>query len=61
MTKALSHCQKAAELKPADKAILHNIAMIQQKAAEIVLGLDPSKRLLQEVEQVIEQAESSTA
>jgi RNA polymerase-associated protein CTR9 len=60
MTKALGHCMKAAHLKPHDKAILHNVAMIQQKSAEIVLGLEPSKRSLQEVEQVIEQAESST-
>lgn len=51
---------KAAHLKPHDMAILHNIAMIQQKTAEVILALDPSKRSLQEVEQVIEQAKSST-
>ncbi|KAH8080146.1 Pol II transcription elongation factor [Filobasidium floriforme] len=60
MSKALSHCMKAAHLKPHDMAILHNIAMIQQKTAEVILALDPSKRSLQEVEQVIEQAKSST-
>jgi RNA polymerase-associated protein CTR9 len=60
MTKALEHCVNALEIKPEDTIILHNIAMIQQKSAEIVLGLDPSKRSLQEVEQVIEQAQKST-
>ena len=60
MTKALERCQQAAQLKPTDKAIQYNIAMIQQKSAEIVLGLDPSNRSLVEVEQVIEQAKQST-
>lgn len=60
MSKAVIYCQKALHLKPSDKAILYNLAMIQQKAAELVLGLDPSKRTLTEVRQVIGQAEHST-
>lgn len=60
MLKAVSWCQRALHLKPADKAILYNLAMIQQKAAQLVLDLDPSKRTLTDVRQVITQAEHST-
>lgn len=60
MLKAVSYCQRALHLKPADKAILYNLAMIQQKAAELVLGLNASKRTLTDVRQVITQAEHST-
>lgn len=61
MGKALAYCMRAAHVKPQDKTILFNLAMIQQKSAEIVLTvLDPSKRSLQEVEQVIQQAHHST-
>ncbi|KAJ9105261.1 hypothetical protein QFC21_001628 [Naganishia friedmannii] len=59
MGKALSYAQRAMQVKPQDKTGLYNIAMIQQKAAEIILGLDPDRRSIDEVQQVIGQARSS--
>jgi RNA polymerase-associated protein CTR9 len=47
------------QVKPQDKTGLYNIAMIQQKAAEIILGLEPDRRSIDEVQQVIGQAKSS--
>ena len=43
-------------LTPSDKAILYNIAMIQQKAAEMLFALPPAKRTLAELESGIAQA-----
>ncbi|KAJ9120877.1 hypothetical protein QFC22_002812 [Naganishia vaughanmartiniae] len=61
MGKALSYAQRAMQVKPQDKTGLYNIAMIQQKAAEIILGLEPDRRSIDEVQQVIGQAKSSNA
>ena len=46
-------------LQPSDRAILYNIAMILQKGAEILLGLDPSKRTLEELQIAVTQAEQA--
>lgn len=56
MGQALHYAQRAMHLQPSDRAILYNIAMIQQKAAEIMLGLDPSRRLLDELQLALKRA-----
>lgn len=50
MQLALRYAQKALHLQPHDKAILFNIAMIQQKAAEMLAQLPVSRRTLEELE-----------
>ncbi|KAG1889868.1 hypothetical protein F4604DRAFT_1707232 [Suillus subluteus] len=56
MSTALKYAQKALHLQPSDKAILYNIAMVQQKSAELLFGLSPSKRTLKDLEWAILQA-----
>ncbi|TFY58741.1 hypothetical protein EVJ58_g6226 [Rhodofomes roseus] len=56
MNTALQYAQKAYHLNPQDKAILYNIAMIQQKAAEMLLSIAPTKRSLKDLELAIQQA-----
>ncbi len=46
-------------LRPADQTILYNIAMIEQKAAELLFGLSPAERTLTELNQAIGLAEHS--
>ncbi|AAW41751.1 hypothetical protein CNBB5210 [Cryptococcus deneoformans B-3501A] len=59
MNKALDYCQKAMHIHPADRAILYNIAMIQQKAAEMLFSLDCSKRTLEELTIALKQAQQA--
>jgi RNA polymerase-associated protein CTR9 len=47
---------QAMHIQPSDRAILYNIAMIQQKAAEMLLSLEPSKRTLEELQAAVLQA-----
>ncbi|KAI0759855.1 RNA polymerase II-associated protein [Trametes elegans] len=56
MNTALQYAQKAYHLQPSDKAILYNIAMIQQKAAELLMSVPPAKRSLKDMQKAIEQA-----
>ncbi|KAI8993957.1 RNA polymerase II-associated protein [Trametes punicea] len=56
MNSALQYAQKALHLCPWDKAILYNIAMIQQKAAELLMTVPPAKRSLKDLQRAIEQA-----
>lgn len=44
-------------IQPSDRAILYNIAMIQQKAAEMLLSLEPSKRTSEELQAAVLQAQ----
>lgn len=46
-------------LQPSDRAILYNIAMIQQKAAEMLLALEPAKRTLDELQMALLQAQQA--
>lgn len=48
-------------IQPSDRAILYNIAMIQQKAAEIMLSLDPSRRMLDELQLALKHAEEAVS
>ncbi|KAL7422109.1 protein required for normal CLN1 and CLN2 G1 cyclin expression [Cryptotrichosporon argae] len=59
MNQALGYCQKAMHIQPSDRAILYNIAMIQQKAAEMLFGLEPSKRTLDELHVATKQAQQA--
>ncbi|TFK54552.1 RNA polymerase II-associated protein [Heliocybe sulcata] len=56
MNTALRYAQQALHLQPNDKVTLYNIAMIQQKAAEMMFALPTTKRSLQELERAIEHA-----
>jgi len=47
---------QALHLQPGDKAIMYNIAMTQQKSAEMLFALPPNKRSLSDLQRVIEQA-----
>ncbi|KAK7056429.1 protein required for normal CLN1 and CLN2 G1 cyclin expression [Paramarasmius palmivorus] len=53
---ALQYAQRALHIQPNDKAILYNIAMIQQKCAEMLFSMPPAKRKLDDLKRVIEQA-----
>ncbi|TYJ55344.1 hypothetical protein B9479_003959 [Cryptococcus floricola] len=57
MSKALAYSQTAFHLLPSDRAILYNIAMIQQKAAEMLFSLPCEKRTLEELQLGLRQAE----
>jgi RNA polymerase-associated protein CTR9 len=46
-------------LQPSDRAILYNIAMIQQKAAEMLFALEPAKRTLDELQVALKQAQQA--
>ncbi|WVO21784.1 uncharacterized protein IAS62_003097 [Cryptococcus decagattii] len=59
MNKALDYCQEAMHIHPADRAILYNIAMIQQKAAEMLFSLESSKRTLEELTIALKQAQQA--
>ncbi|KAF8229067.1 RNA polymerase II-associated protein [Tricholoma matsutake] len=56
MDAALRYAQMALHIQPNDKAIVYNVAMIQQKSAEMLFAIAPSKRSLQDLERVIAQA-----
>ena len=47
---------QALHINPNDKAVVYNIAMIQQKSAEMLFALQPSKRSLKDLQHVIDQA-----
>ena len=47
---------QALHIHPADKAIVYNIAMIQQKSAELLFSLPPAKRTLADLERGIARA-----
>ena len=47
---ALEACQKAAELRPEDLAIQFNIALIQQKGAELLTSVEQTKRTVEQLE-----------
>lgn len=53
---SLSFAIQALHLQPADKAVVYNIAMIQQKSAELLFSLQPGKRTLADLERGIARA-----
>ncbi|KAG6902757.1 hypothetical protein C0995_011905 [Termitomyces sp. Mi166 len=56
MKQALRYAQMAYHIQPNDKAIVYNIAMIQQKSAEMLFAISPTKRTLKDLQKVIDQA-----
>jgi RNA polymerase-associated protein CTR9 len=53
---ALAHARAAALLAPADSSITYNVAMLEQKAAELLFAVPPAKRSLPDLTAAIEQA-----
>ncbi|KAH6914432.1 pol II transcription elongation factor [Coprinopsis sp. MPI-PUGE-AT-0042] len=53
---ALRYAESALHIQPGDKVALYNIAMIQQKAAEMLFSIPAQKRTLKDLQRVIEQA-----
>ena len=47
---------QALHIQPADKAVVYNIAMIQQKSAELLFSLPSAKRTLADLERGIARA-----
>lgn len=47
---------QALHIHPNDKATLYNIAMIQQKSAELLFSVKVSKRTLKDLQKVIDSA-----
>ena len=56
LQKALMFAQRAVHLASHDKAAVYNMAMIEQKAAEMVFSLPPTKRTLKDLRRVVELA-----
>jgi RNA polymerase-associated protein CTR9 len=56
ITTALQYAQDAAKIAPSDKSVTYNIAMLEQKAAELLFSVPPSKRTLPDLTKAIEQA-----
>jgi RNA polymerase-associated protein CTR9 len=56
ITAALGFARAAQALAPADKSVTYNIAMLEQKAAELLFGVAPAKRSLADLTGAIEQA-----
>ena len=50
---------QAMHIQPSDRAILYNIAMIQQKSAELLFSLEPSKRTTEELKVAIDHAQQA--
>ncbi|KNZ74931.1 Tetratricopeptide repeat protein 1 [Termitomyces sp. J132] len=50
MKQALRYAQMAYHIQPNDKAIVYNIAMIQQKSAEMLFAISPAKRTLKDLQ-----------
>jgi len=47
---------QALHVQPNDKAVMYNIAMIQQKAAEMLFAINPSKRTSKDLQRAIDGA-----
>ncbi|KAF4620607.1 hypothetical protein D9613_000259 [Agrocybe pediades] len=56
---ALKYAQAALHIHPNDKAILYNIAMIQQKSAELLFSVPVAKRSLKDLQHAIESASNA--
>ncbi|KAF9518383.1 hypothetical protein BS47DRAFT_1338316 [Hydnum rufescens UP504] len=56
MKQALKFCQTSLHIQPNDKAVLYNLAMIEQKAGELIFSLAPDKRTLADLQMGIDHA-----
>ncbi|KDQ14109.1 hypothetical protein BOTBODRAFT_32898 [Botryobasidium botryosum FD-172 SS1] len=56
MRQALKFAQQALHIQANDKAILYNLAMIEQKTGELLFSLGPEKRTLADLQYGIEHA-----
>ncbi|KAH8118914.1 TPR-like protein [Phellopilus nigrolimitatus] len=53
--KALTFAQRALHLAPQEKANVYNVAMIEQKAAEMLFAMAPAKRMLVDLKIAVQQ------
>jgi RNA polymerase-associated protein CTR9 len=51
-----NYIPQALHMHPNDKAILYNIAMIQQKSAELLFSINVTKRSLKDLQKAIDSA-----
>ncbi|CAA7261853.1 unnamed protein product [Cyclocybe aegerita] len=56
MKTALKYAQMALHMHPNDKAIVYNIAMIQQKSAELLFSIPVAKRSLKDLQKAVDSA-----
>ncbi|KAF7357881.1 Tetratricopeptide repeat protein 1 [Mycena venus] len=59
MGDALRYAQLALHIQPNDKAVVYNIAMIQQKSAEMLFALPTTKRTLKDLKRSIDLAHNA--
>ncbi|KAJ6538839.1 hypothetical protein DFH09DRAFT_1397490 [Mycena vulgaris] len=59
MSTALRYAQMALHIQPNDKAVVYNIAMLQQKSAEMLFSLPTTKRTLKDLKRSTEQANNA--
>ncbi|KAJ7167486.1 RNA polymerase II-associated protein [Mycena filopes] len=59
MSNALRYAQMALHIQPNDKAVVYNIAMIQQKSAEMLFSLPTTKRSLKDLRRSIDHAQNA--
>ncbi|KAF7322161.1 RNA polymerase II-associated protein [Mycena kentingensis (nom. inval.)] len=59
MNTALRYAQNALHILPNDKAVIYNIAMIQQKSVEMMFALPTTKRTLKDLKRSIEHANNA--
>lgn len=59
MFEALKTTEKALNLSPGDKSILHNIALVQQSYCQLLLDKEPRERTSKQLREAIVLLESS--
>ncbi|EJU02087.1 hypothetical protein DACRYDRAFT_99861 [Dacryopinax primogenitus] len=59
METALDYAKKALALAPEDKATVYDIAVIQQKFAELLFSLPPDRQTLENLQEAIDQAQEA--
>lgn len=52
----MNYTLQALHMHPNDKAILYNVAMIQQKSAELLFSINVTKRSLKDLQKAIDSA-----
>lgn len=55
LSKALLYAQRALHIAPQEKSNVYNLAMIEQKAAEMLFATAPAKRTLADLKRAVDQ------
>jgi RNA polymerase-associated protein CTR9 len=61
MSQSLKYAQKALYIRPGDKAVLYNIATIQQKIAQMLFSIPSNKRTMADLRDAVAHAEHAQA